>query len=385
MPALPLYHLARKACIKNIKSITDVGDIPYNLIRPVLIKLENPDQLVNPPNPQTTPLPLQTSQLTRPPQRDLEKASPQLLGADAEIWLDFIRRDIPKWETKPHEPKNPKNWYKVYTKLRAETQAEVDKDAEILKAAMDGIKSERAKHTSKVIDPRSVPRLPRMGGMRVEGGRTRTTGGGSGGSSTLSFMSGSKTKVLTGKGVLEKARREAREMSLFSVRKTILATPTHKLNNKATQVRNAPQGLLEEHKRPAAPSYMNQSPKPPMVFAPRRNNVVSNPETPTTTDPTERERRLKAFTTPTTTTTTKRDNTGTPIPKSSTTLRPQNTSTFTPDSSFQPNLETSFPSAAYKAPRLKTSSSSDRRTPGHLESGKGPVDPLMRAKRRKIS
>lgn len=63
MPILPLYHLARKACIKNIKckyennqlqgithiciAITDVGDIPYELIRPVLIKLENPDQLVN--------------------------------------------------------------------------------------------------------------------------------------------------------------------------------------------------------------------------------------------------------------------------------------------------------------------------------------------------
>lgn len=62
MPALPLYHLARKACIKNIKckykngqlqqithvclAITDIGDIPYELIRPVLIKLENPDQLV---------------------------------------------------------------------------------------------------------------------------------------------------------------------------------------------------------------------------------------------------------------------------------------------------------------------------------------------------
>ena len=63
MPAIPLYHLARKACIKNIKckydndqlqqttniyiAITDVGDIPYELIRPVLIKLENPDQLVS--------------------------------------------------------------------------------------------------------------------------------------------------------------------------------------------------------------------------------------------------------------------------------------------------------------------------------------------------
>lgn len=63
MPALPLYQLARKGCIKNIRcethvqripvlpadvspAINDVGDIPYELIRPVLIKLENPEQLV---------------------------------------------------------------------------------------------------------------------------------------------------------------------------------------------------------------------------------------------------------------------------------------------------------------------------------------------------
>ena len=62
MPAIPLYHLAKKACIKNIKckhntcqlqqkthirvAITDVGGAPYELLRPVLLKLENPDQLV---------------------------------------------------------------------------------------------------------------------------------------------------------------------------------------------------------------------------------------------------------------------------------------------------------------------------------------------------
>lgn len=221
--------------------------------------------------------------------------------------------------------------------------------------------------------------------MRVEGGRTRTTAGGSGNSSTLSFTSGSKTKVLTGKGVLEKARREAREMSLFSVRKTILATPTHKLNNKATQVRNAPQGLLDEHKKPTTPSYLNHIPKPPMIFAPRKSSVASTSKAPTTTGTTdtERERRLKAFTTPSSSAT-KRDNTGTPVSSSSSTCRPQNTSTFCAQgdrSTFaSSDRETSFPSAAYKAPRLKARSS-----PGPPENGKVAVDPLMRAKRRKVA
>lgn len=57
-----LAFLAQKACTKYLKrmsqplrlvhvmtiiGITDIGDCPYDLIRPVLLKLENPDQLVS--------------------------------------------------------------------------------------------------------------------------------------------------------------------------------------------------------------------------------------------------------------------------------------------------------------------------------------------------
>lgn len=259
---------------------------------------------------------------------------------------------------------------------------------------MDGLKSERAKHTSRVVDPRTVPRLPRMGGMRVEGGRSRVT---TSTSSALTFGSGSKTKAVTGKVVLEKARREAREMSLFSARKTVLATPTHKLNDKASQVRNAPQGLLDEHKRPAGPSYASHASKPPMIFAPRRSSAASKSPTTSTASMTneERERRLKAFTAGN-----KRDidNTDSAILpstsslSSSTTLQPQDTSTFTTPparSNGPPDRETLYPSAAYKAPRLKNTPNSDRRSATPSESKdqtkKADVDPFMRVKRRKIA
>lgn len=226
--------------------------------------------------------------------------------------------------------------------------------------------------------------------MRVEGGRSRVT---SSTSSALTFGSGSKTKALTGKGVLEKARREAREMSLFSARKTLLATPTHKLSDKASQIRNAPQGLLDEHKRPAAPTYANPTPKPPTIFAPRRSSAAAR--TPSTgaagMADAERERRLRAFTTGT-----KRDNTGTPIlpsissSSSSTTLRPQNTSTFDAPparSNGTPDREASFPSSAYKAPRLKATPNLDPKsaTPSNSKNKKADVDPFMRVKRRKVS
>jgi len=41
-----LYQLARKACVRNIVNIDSIGDEPYELLREVLLKVENPDQLV---------------------------------------------------------------------------------------------------------------------------------------------------------------------------------------------------------------------------------------------------------------------------------------------------------------------------------------------------
>ncbi|MCJ1393995.1 hypothetical protein MMC18_006872 [Xylographa bjoerkii] len=348
MPVAPLYYLARKACIKNIRSITDVGDIPYDLIRPVLLKLENPEQL-----------------------HVLEEASPQLCGADEEIWRIFIARDIPRWESKPHEPKNPKNWYKVYRKLRLESQNEVDADAELLKAKMEGIKNEKAKHTSKIVDPRTVPKLPRMGGMRVERGRSKADPSSSGNLSTLRFTSGSKTKVLTGSGVMAKVRREGKEMSLFSSRNSHLTTPTHKLSTKATQIHNAPRGLVDDHRRPAAPLAMDPSSKSTTIFAPRRRNITGEASSPNGMTFEEREKRLRALTG-------SRPITETPPVGTS---KPQNTSVMSPPPG---STNLAYPSSAYVAPRAKplTVESSGHRL---LAKVKAPVDPFMPVKRRKIT
>ncbi|MCJ1281737.1 hypothetical protein MMC26_001059 [Xylographa opegraphella] len=346
MPVPPLYYLARKACIKNIRSITDIGDIPYDLVRPILLKLENPEQL-----------------------HILEEASPQLCGADAEIWRIFIARDIPKWESKPHEPKNPKNWYKVYRKLRLESQNEVDADAELLKAKMEGIKNEKAKHTSKIVDPRTVPKLPRMGGMRLEGGRSKSGPSSSNNLSSLRFTSGSKTKVLTGSGVIAKVRREGKEMSLFSSKNSHLTTPTHKLSDRATQIRKVPQGLVEDHRRPSAPLPTNPSSKPTTIFAPRRRNTGGEISSPRGLTFEEREKRLRTLTgcTPST----ERSLT--------TTVTTQNVSASSPPMT----TNTTYPSSAYVAPRVKPLTLEHA---GHrpLPKVKAPVDPFMPAKRRRV-
>jgi len=46
MPATSLFHMATQASIHYVRRIDDVGDTPYSLLRPMLLKVENPNQLV---------------------------------------------------------------------------------------------------------------------------------------------------------------------------------------------------------------------------------------------------------------------------------------------------------------------------------------------------
>lgn len=64
MPAASLFDMAKRQIIRNIDSehtsavlhsvpadvlsvLTDVGELPYSFLRPVLLKVENPEQLVH--------------------------------------------------------------------------------------------------------------------------------------------------------------------------------------------------------------------------------------------------------------------------------------------------------------------------------------------------
>ena len=131
--------MARRACIKHASMIDDVGDADYALVRPFLVKIQNPKQLWQ-----------------------IEQNSPQIVGLDAEIWRDFCKRDIPNYEKDPVEPSNPMSWYKVYLKLQKESQKQVDKDAEQLKATLDSIKNKQAQNTAKQVELRGVKLAPGM-------------------------------------------------------------------------------------------------------------------------------------------------------------------------------------------------------------------------------
>ena len=183
--------------------------------------------------------------------------------------------------------------------------------------------------------------------------------------SVLSFGSGSKTKMLTGKGVLDRARREAKELSVFSGRKSLLATPTHKLHTQASIVRQAPQGLLDEHRRPRPPTY--EDAKPIAIRAPRKPSIAGTTSVPTGQTTEEKERRLKALT---------------KIQSAQPSSRPQNTTVVSPPPA---NTAFAWPDAAYTAPRMKLQSAGTTGKRPLVQSARARDDPFMPTKRRRVA
>jgi elongin-A len=243
--------------------LNDVGDFEYWKIRPVLLRLDSPAQL-----------------------HQIETNSPQICGEDAELWRNFIIRDFPNWELKKYVPKNPLKWYRVYIKYKKEQELEIARDEEVLRASMGQLQKAKETNVSKVVDLRSLPKVPRdpwmlanNGGVPIgrKSGMFKKEGPGS-----LSWAGGSKTKMTNGQSVLTRARREAKEIS----QRSKLAKPTHELKGQAGQVRKAPAGMVNEYRRAAEAPIRILSRKKP---AAKSSNAASGPSLE------EREGRLSAI------------------------------------------------------------------------------------------
>lgn len=149
----------------------------------------------------------------------MELLSPHIASEDQEIWLEIIKRDIPQWDTYDL-PERTTKWYEVYCDLREMVQRSLDADAEKMKMAIDGIQSERARLTPKII---SGTRARRIGGIGP------------------SF----RQRVVNA---------QPRKSTIFTPqrRNNSLAMPTKHLNTRASQVRQAPRSLIEDHLVPVS-------------------------------------------------------------------------------------------------------------------------------------
>ena len=395
-------------------AITDVGDAPYQTVRSVLLRVENPQQLVS------IMLPLAPPAFYHADchlQRKIELASPQICGLDGEIWLEFIKRDVPNWDKKPYEPENPKKWYKAYKKLVMDSQKEVETDAAELKATLDRIKQDQALHKAQQVELRGVkvpegmknngpvislstmPRFYDKGTNPPPGERQRR-------------KDGDAKVFVSNKGKLDQFRKEAKAMGHFQKpagRPGIFAPRDMKLRPASTNrtITAAPRILVEEHRKAAAPTALDPSIKPAVIFAPKRKRVehdeASQPRSLTNE---EREKRLKRFTNPSSVSESTPNQEASTLPVSDSETSPSYRKANVP-SSTAPKLATSpvltvqaAPSLSsplkrkdrastalgHGVPRAGTSSPSNGSSrPAMLLKKKAPVDVFMPAKRRKIA
>jgi elongin-A len=209
--------------IQNITLLEDVGDLPYSFLAPILRHIQNPAQL-----------------------KTLEDSCPQLVGETGEIWLRFIKRDIPDWDKKAHQPRDPKNWAKVYKKLKRDAEAEKAEQEEKLRMSIQALQKDKSKNQTIIDD-----KIGYSPAARARGFGFRAPG--SGGGSSWGAPSGAPAK--TGKVAFDKLRRGMFDQKMSRPKATRM--PAHLLAQRKGTVAQAPARLvrMNEHE-PPAPSKM---------------------------------------------------------------------------------------------------------------------------------
>jgi elongin-A len=192
-------------------------------------------------------------------QHALELASPQFAEHDKELWIEFIKRDIPNWD-QYELPEESNDWYQVYCDLGEQVERSLEADAEKMKMALDGISNQRARLTPKILDNGKSLRM--AGARPTTKQRYASWDRKMGGVEPVHEPSGWALN-------LPRLPREGfpKKKGIFAPQKrnNALSVPSNKLNNRASQVTRAPQSLVEEHRRPEPAPVSKMKSNPAMI------------------------------------------------------------------------------------------------------------------------
>lgn len=204
----------------------------YRIVKPILARIKIPEQL-----------------------RQIERASPQIVGETVELWERFIQRDVENWREKNYRPSNPADWPAVYKKYMDEQKAKIEYDKEKLRQALAGIKKEQTSNLSKKVEARYMPKPPRDSRMRANDGGVPIVGrGGKSGNRigapgrrlpSVSAIGYAATGVKKRVNIVQKARREA-VMAVAARKQGQANVPDFR-----SQIRKAPAGMVNEYRKAA--------------------------------------------------------------------------------------------------------------------------------------
>lgn len=126
MPPRPLLEQAASRLVKDIESLTDIGTLPYEYMRSILLNIQRAEQL-----------------------KALEDKCPQLVGKTSELWQGLIARD---WPTYAHQAHNPPNgdWYAMYKHFQAQSQQDSEDIMAILQEKFGSAEKEKAESRKTV-------------------------------------------------------------------------------------------------------------------------------------------------------------------------------------------------------------------------------------------
>ncbi|KAF4463182.1 RNA polymerase II transcription factor SIII (Elongin) subunit A [Fusarium albosuccineum] len=221
MPVKSLMELASAACVKNIRELESVGDyLPYETVRSILLRVDSAHQL-----------------------RQIELNSPQVEGETGEIWLKIIEREFPmEYKQKAYKPQNPKKWYRVWEKYKKDHDLALEESEKKLMNALAGLRQDKEKNTSKIVDRKLLPRAGRVGPRRPWGQRD-------GAGSTLAFTRGSRTKTHNGASVMRKVRRETKEIA------SIHGKLSRQGSASLSKLAKAPPAMVNDYRRASQPVF----------------------------------------------------------------------------------------------------------------------------------
>lgn len=240
--------------IKNIGLVSGVGtELPHDNphVQKILSKVMSAQQL-----------------------HEIELNSPQLQGNIENFWKELIRRHFPGSRKKNYVPSNPSGWYKIYKRYKKEDDESLEAANATLKSAFNDIAAEKEKNESLLLNRSQLPKPPLTGrALRRGGQRTNNT-------SSLAFNAGSRTKLNTGKNVLKRARREARDVA---AQHGALGRTT---GGTSSQLQTAPRSFLERTRvasqpairAPSGSSTKKPAPAPKRQFSPPDRAKSDEPE-----------------------------------------------------------------------------------------------------------
>ncbi|CAK7242859.1 MAG: hypothetical protein STHCBS139747_004362 [Sporothrix thermara] len=219
-----LKRMALAVALRNIASITDVGEMAFDDAKPILTHIENPQQL-----------------------HLLETNCPQLAAEPdqmAAVWSRLLTKRIPGWDTKGYlseEDLQTMPWIEIYTTVKGAMDAAMAEDEARLRQTLAGFSKAKEDNATQLVNNRALAR--QMPGVTTK--RRVPGGSGSGSSAVLSFGSGSRTKMTSGQSVLRRARREAKEMSKVAQLSSRL---TENQAVARSQIRRAPAAMMNDYR-----------------------------------------------------------------------------------------------------------------------------------------